>query len=142
MRVDLRYSTPLLIVGLVMVGFGLASIRPTGPGLVVDASSKSFGEVTVGEVASVQFTLTNRTAFPIRVVGASETCRQGGCSKGIGLPVVVPPYGKAEVGIAVKTQSAAAYRTVLTFFTEDSRQFRLLLEMTGAIRPRPSGKSG
>lgn len=128
---------------------GLAALRAIyietrGHALFVDSTTKSFGVVNEGDPASVMFSLTNRGAEPVRVVGCMKYCN---CIITDDLPFVLSPDETRKFKVSVRTyirkvgSPSELINQPVTLFTTSPLQAEIHLAIKGEIRSsaRPEG---
>ena len=82
------------------VSAALAYLR--GDGLIPDVYTRSFGIVDKNERPTIEFSLTNYTEQPIKVVGSNSSCT---CLVTSDLPMVVPPHARSTLRVAARSRS-------------------------------------
>jgi hypothetical protein len=124
--------------------YGLPDIPPTGQpsslnnslsGLVLDMSSNDIGQVLPEEKRAVRFLFHNRTAKPIRIIGAEQTCGPDGCNEFLGLPVEIAPQSDAEVEVSFTPPSREGdFSKQFTVFSDCSDRPHIDLTIRGTVR--------
>jgi len=136
----LATTTILLVVGFVslLIGathwfgsVGSASAYLRGDGLIPDSYTMSFGTATAAERPSVAFALRNYTKQPIKVLGTNSSCT---CLVTSGLPVVVPPNGRAVLTVSARAKSRLGSYTERVRVLTDAGESNLILYVRGIFR--------
>jgi hypothetical protein len=128
-----------LLLALLLLGTGIASLFGTtardqkGGALSVDAPVKSFGDAPSGKRVAVTFTLTNRSARPIRVVGATLFCGLHGCLAIDNLPLEIPPLSNRDFVVCVETRGPGQLAGELTLFSDSPGQPQTVLGINGRV---------
>jgi len=125
-------APPLVGTGLVSLfsaGARHGEIRPFS----VDRPVKSFGDAPTKKRVAVTFTLTNRSADPIRVLGGTPFCGRHGCLSLEGLPLEVPPMAQRELVVFVETREPGQFAAELTLFSDCPGHLRTVFEINGRV---------
>jgi hypothetical protein len=106
-----------------------------GETIIVDSPSKSFGNVTAGNVVTVTFRLKNWGRQVVRVVGCSVDC---GCVVPDDIPFTVQPAEDRGFALSLKTKVRTDKAVDLvehhvTLFTSETAQLRIPLVINGII---------
>jgi len=135
----LRLATTILfILAFLMLGAGAASLLHTTAndqkdGLLVDALVKSFGDAPSRKRVAVTFSLTNRSALPIRILGATSYCGRHGCLAYDNLPLDIPPFSKRDLVVFAETRAPGEFASDLTLFSDVPGQFQTVLRVNGRV---------
>ena len=115
----------------------LAAAR--GRGLAVDAATKSVGLVEEGEQVTTDFTLTNVTTRPIRIVGSTSSCS---CAvPGGEIPFEIPPGSSRPFQVLVVPQaSPAQFLRSVGLYTDFPGQNELVLNVKGEVRTKTAAR--
>jgi hypothetical protein len=133
----------LLLLALLLFGAGVASLFGTTArdqergALSVDAPVKSFGDAPSGKRVALIFTLQNRSARPIRVVGAGLVCGLHGCLTTENLPLEVSPSSSRDLIVYVETGQPGHFAGELTIFSDSPGQLRTMLGVNGRVTENP-----
>lgn len=112
-----------------------------GDRLLVDASSKTVGDVAIGERASVAFTLCNRSAAPVTILGVKTSCT---CTATGDLPMTLPPSSSRTLAVTYSPRPSAKPGQVLEtmqLFTDSRAQPTMPLAIVGRVGPVRAGAS-
>ena len=127
-------SRVLTAVGLALVAGGFVGWAARArEGIVFDAESKTFGALPVETKQIVPFRMTNRSARPVRIVGAEETCTPEGCIYAPKLPLEVAARETRELPIQIKTRSPGAFFRELRLFTDCPERPIVVLRVKGHV---------
>jgi hypothetical protein len=133
-------ATVLFLLGLMLIGVGVASLFHTTPDyhqeavLLVDAPVKSFGDAPSGRRVAVTFTLINRSSRAIRVLGATTPfCGRHGCLAYNGLPLDIPPLSRRDLVVLAETREPGQFASELTLFSDAPGQPQALLTVNGRV---------
>ena len=136
----LQFATNVLVLSaLLLLGVGLVSLfHPPGRdhgggGLLVDAPVKSFGNAPSRMRVPVKFNLANRSARPIRILGATPFCGNHGCLIVENLPLDIPPLSKRDVFVFVETKEPGEFASDLTLFSDGPGQIQIVLGVNGRV---------
>jgi len=128
-----------LLSALLLLGAGgVFSFHTTehhhkGEGLLVDSLVKSFGDAPSGRKIAVMFTLTNRSAQPIRILGSTPYCGRHGCLAFDKLPLDIPPLSKRHLVVFAETRAPGQFDSKLTIFSDGPGQSQTILRITGQV---------
>jgi Protein of unknown function (DUF1573) len=111
------------------VASSLAYLR--GEGLIPDAYARSFGTVSKRTRPSVEFSLTNYTEQPIKVLGSNSSCT---CLVTSDLPMVIPPSGRAILKVSARAKSRLGPYSERVSILTDSSESKLVLNVQGAFQ--------
>ncbi len=120
----------LFLVALSLLGAGAASLlrstaqHDNGDSLLVNAHVKSFEDAPSGARVPVRFVLTNRSAQPIRAVGATLACGVHGCLTADNLPLEIPPSSVRNLVVYVETGNPGQFASGLTLFSDAQANIR------------------
>lgn len=107
----------------------LARLR--GDTIVMTPSVHDLGEGASGAVRRVQVTVTNQTDGDVRIIGGSVSCD---CVTTDGLPLTIPPYGKAVVEVTVTFKGTPGrFSQKYTLFTDQARRPVLKGQIIGTV---------
>ena len=112
-------------------GAGLAYL--SGDRLLVDASSRSTGEVLIGEQAMLKFHLSNRSSTPITIFGAKSSCT---CTATQDLPLTLPPSSVRTLRVTYRPRPSTKFGTfaeTLRLYTDYPSQSTLPLAIVGHV---------
>lgn len=84
-----------------------------GESLVSGTSVATFDKLDPGATYSTSFRLQNLTAKPVTLLGADTGCS---CLSVKELPLVIPPYSRHELTVAIRPDASDAGTTVLRTF--------------------------
>ncbi len=110
---------------------GLAYL--SGDRLLVDASSRSTSEVAPGELATLEFHLSNRSSQPITIFGAKSSCT---CTATGDLPMTLPPSSARTLRVTYRPRPGTkpgTYPESLRLFTDYPKQATLPLVLVGRV---------
>jgi len=110
---------------------GLAYL--SGDRLLVDADSKSTGEVQIGEQATLEFLLSNRSSKPITIFGAKSSCT---CTATSDLPMTLPPSSAQTLLVTYRPRPGTkpgTYPESLRLYTDYPTQATLPLVLVGRV---------
>ena len=133
------FSRAFFVAAAALLGAGIAV--DTGPGralasggdLIVEEPRKSFGTAPGGEHFEVGIALANRSSRPIRILGGDFNCSKEGCVKVVGLPWTIPPNGRRELKILVKTRAPGVFKSEVTVFTDCNSKQRFQVGIDGIV---------
>jgi hypothetical protein len=129
----------LFLLATLLIGIGSVSLfycsadEKSGEDLVVDARVKSFGGAPPWKRVAVTFTLTNRSARSIRVVGMAPFCGRHGCLALDNLPLDVPPLSSRDFVVFVDTKEPGQLSSELKLFSDSPVQTQTVLRINGRI---------
>jgi hypothetical protein len=125
----------LMIAAAVFCGLGVLAWRRGDPAepLLIDATTKSFGEARPEENLVVPFALVNQSTRPIRVIGASTTCTTSGCLKVEGLPQTIPPGKRHALCVSATPASTGDFTSELTLYTDCPGKPEIVLVVKGRV---------
>lgn len=117
---------------------GLATSYLSGahavPELSLRESVRLLGEVPSGRSFAVTFTVTNTTARPVRILGASSTCTPQGCLKVAERPPnEVPPHGTRGIAVDVTTRGSGSLVGRISLYTDCARKPSVPLEVRAYV---------
>jgi hypothetical protein len=102
----LGFAGPLIVVCLFALALLCYAQAMRGDqsqgGLVVDPRVHPLGQLQAGKIVPMTVTMTNRSARPVRLLGAHDVCATWGCLLGRGLPMDIPAGANRQVQIDVR----------------------------------------
>jgi hypothetical protein len=126
-------------LAVLLLGGGAASLFRTPAhdnaegALFIDAPVKSFGDAPSRRRVAVTFTLTNRSARPIRIVGATPFCGLHGCLAFDNLPLDIPPLSKRDLVVFAETRDPGQLTSELTLFSDVPGHPQIPLVVNGRV---------
>ena len=110
-------------------------------GLTLDASSRDLGLVSPDEQKIVPFIFRNRTAKPICIIGAEQTCGKDGCNELKSLPVEISPWSDIVVEVTFNCPSSECeFCKKFPVFSDYPEHPHIDLMIYGTVRNRISGE--
>ena len=95
------------------IALAVAAVR--GEALVPDAMTKTFVQAQSDQTYLVEFTLSNVTGTPIRIVGSRSSCTCVLAQDAF--PVSVPPLGQTRIKVVVHPRDSKFFRETVRLFT-------------------------
>ncbi len=131
----------LLLFGLGALLLGGASERiapERGPR--VEPRMWALGDLAPGAAVPVNFTVTNTSSRPVKLLGISGFCVSWGCvSAATGFPVRVAPHGSATVGLHLRPSTggfSGEFATEVILFSDAPGREQTPLRINGrVVRP-------
>ena len=118
---------------------GLAFL--SGDRLLVDAASRSTGEVRIGEQATLEFHLSNRSSSTITIFGAKSSCT---CTATGDLPMTLPPSSARTLRVTYQPRPGTKpgiYPESLRLYTDYPKQATLPLVLVGRVAQESAAPS-
>ncbi len=133
-----RFALPILVlVGLLAFGSLDAAIGyATGARLLATDSAQYVGRLRGGDIGSAAFELTNESGKPIRILGATASCK---CMALDDLPVTISPGGISIIHVRMTGRSVTLpqlQREAATLIFDDPAR-SLTLTVTATVLPAP-----
>ncbi len=132
-------SFALAAGGIVLLAAGIwswsrAASGPPGPQLAFEPASAELGVMIEGENRPVAFRVINRDGTrPARLLGAADRCTPAGCVFVKGLPLTVPPGGKATFTVEWKGTKPGRLVQEVSVFTDGPGQAIVALSIGGEV---------
>lgn len=101
--------------------------------LILDASTKSFGEARAQSEFNVTFTLTNVSPRPLKVIGAEFVCGPDGCLTPENLPLEIPAHHKRDLTVHVKTVKPGQFQRGVTLYTDCPGKPKVVINIRGRV---------
>jgi len=130
----------LLLFGLGALLVGGASERIASErGLRVEPRMWALGDLAPGAEVPLNFTVTNPSSRPVKLLGISGFCVSWGCVSATGFPVRVAPHSSARLGLHLRPSTggfSGEFVTEVTLFSDAPGREQTLLRINGrVVRP-------
>ena len=115
-------------LGMLLTAGWLSVTEHRGPPLEIRVEPAELGAVKLGSTTPLMMTVTNAGSVEQVVIGFESFCGRAGCIRAEGLPLKVPPRGRAELKLFFDAKFAATDTIPLYVYTTAAGQMRLGVE--------------
>ena len=134
------YLTSASIVFVVTASVAwIAHVEAPGT-LSPDSTEMRLGQLAPAQLVKVPFRLHNGSSRPVRIVGASMTCKRFGClgpESFVIFPLMIPPGGDGVLNSAFRAGDLGNFTHPMVVFSDCKQALKIVLSVSGQVVASP-----